>query len=147
LLTGEFRHTLDAKGRVFVPAKWREELKDGVVVTAGLDHCLYMMTQSKFDQRASQLEQLSLNQKANRDHNRLFFASASEEQVDRSGRMTIPLGLREHAKLTREVVLIGVSGRAEIWDRAAWDEYKSAVQQDYESIAEKIDSVRVEPAA
>lgn len=111
-------------------------------MTAGLDRCLYVLTQNKFNERASQLEQLSPNQKANRDHNRLFFSSASDEQVDRSGRMTIPAGLREYAHLDKEVVLIGVSERAEIWDRELWTEYKRGVESEYESIAEQLDSPR-----
>lgn len=138
MLTGEFKHSLDAKGRVFLPSKWREELKGEVVVTAGLDRCLYVLTESRFTEKAAQLEQLSSNQKINRDYNRLFFSSASEEQVDRSGRMTIPPRLREYAGLEKEVVLIGVSERAEIWDREAWMEYKRGVESTYEELAEQL---------
>lgn len=140
MLLGEFRHTVDVKGRIFVPSRWREELKDGVVVTAGLERCLYVMTRERFEQRASQLENLSPNRRTNRDHNRLFFSSASEELVDRSGRMNIPSGLRDYAGLKKEVVLIGVSGRAEIWDREAWAEYKGSVEGAYETIAEQLDA-------
>lgn len=140
MLLGEFRHSVDAKGRVHVPSKWREELKDGVVVTVGLERCLYVMTRERFEERASQLEDLSPNRKANRDHNRLFFASASEEQVDRSGRMNIPSGLRDYAGLRKEVILIGVSGRAEIWDRGVWAEYRKSVEGAYEAIAEQLDA-------
>jgi len=143
LLTGEFKHAMDAKGRVFVPAKWREELKGEVVVTAGHEKCLFVMTQNRFAERAAQLEQLSPNQKVNRDHNRLFFSSASEEQVDRSGRMNIPQNLRDYASLGSQVVLIGVSGRAEIWDRDVWVEYKQGVEDTYESISEQLDLPRV----
>jgi MraZ protein len=130
---------LDAKGRVFLPAKWRDELAPEVVVTAGLDRCLLVMTKSRFEQRAAQLEQMSSNQKAARDHNRLFFSSASEEPIDKSGRMSVPPGLREYAELDKEVVVIGVSDRAEIWDRQAWLRYKEVVEGDYESIAEQLD--------
>ncbi|MGI8427603.1 MAG: division/cell wall cluster transcriptional repressor MraZ [Actinomycetota bacterium] len=143
LLTGEFKHTMDAKGRVFIPAKWREELKGEVVVTAGQENCLFVMTQNRFAERASQLEQLSPNHKVNRDHNRLFFSFASEEQVDRSGRMNIPQNLREYAGLSGPVVLIGVSGRAEIWDRDVWTEYKQGVEDSYESITEQLDPPRI----
>lgn len=139
MLTGEFRHSVDVKGRVFLPAKWRDEFKGEVVVIAGLDKCLYVLPESGFKRRAAELERLSPNQKANRDHNRLFFSSASEEQVDRSGRMTIPPSLRQYAGLDKEVVLIGVFDRAEIWDREAWDAYKQGVEGQYEEIAEKLE--------
>ena len=140
MLTGEFKHAIDDKGRVFIPAKWREELKGEVVVTAGLEKCLVVMTQNRFAERAAQLEQLSPNQKVNRDHNRLFFSSASEEQVDRSGRMSIPQNLRKYAGLQNQVFLIGVSGRVEIWASEVWEPYKQGVEDSYEAIAEQLDS-------
>ncbi|MDQ4149458.1 MAG: division/cell wall cluster transcriptional repressor MraZ [Actinomycetota bacterium] len=139
MLLGEFHHTLDAKGRVFLPAKWREELAPEVVVTAGLDRCLLVMTKERFEQRAAQLEQLSSNHKAARDHNRVFFSSASEEAIDKAGRMSVPAGLREYAGLDKEVVVIGLSDRAEIWDRQAWTRYKQVVESDYAEIAEQLD--------
>ncbi|HEX2054677.1 MAG TPA: division/cell wall cluster transcriptional repressor MraZ [Actinomycetota bacterium] len=139
MLLGEFSHTLDAKGRVFLPAKWREELAGEVVVTAGQERCLFVMTREAFARRASQLEQLSSDQKANRDYKRMFFSSASEETVDRSGRMSIPAGLRRFAGLEgREVVLIGVADRAEIWDRASWSTYKEGVEESYAEVADEL---------
>ncbi len=139
MLLGEFIHTLDAKGRVFVPAKWREELAGGVVVTAGQERCLFVMTKEAFTRRAAQLEQLSSDQKANRDYKRMFFSSASEETVDRTGRMSIPAGLRRFAGLEgKEVILIGVSDRAEIWDRDSWSSYKGSVEESYAQIADEL---------
>lgn len=111
-------------------------------MTAGLDRCLYVLPETRFAQRAAQLDELSPNQKVNRDFSRLFFSSASEEQVDRSGRMSIPARLREYAGLEKEVVLIGVSERAEIWNRETWDGYKQGVETDYEAIAEQLNSPR-----
>ena len=139
MLLGEFHHTLDSKGRVFLPARWREELAPDVVVTAGLDRCLLVMTKGRFEERAAQLEKLSSNSKAARDHNRLFFSSASEESIDKAGRMSVPGGLRAYAGLDRDVVVIGVSDRAEIWDKDAWAQYKRGVESDYEAIAEQLD--------
>jgi len=139
MLLGEFTHTLDAKGRVFLPAKWREELAGGVVVTAGQERCLFVMTKEAFSRRAAQLEELSSDQKANRDYKRMFFSSASEEAVDKSGRMPIPAGLRRFAGLEgKEVVLIGVSDRAEIWDRDSWSGYKGSVEEAYAQIADEL---------
>lgn len=139
MLLGEFMHTVDAKGRVFLPAKWRAELSEEVVVTAGQERCLFVMTGSRFEERALQLEQHSSDRKANRDYNRLFFSSASEEAIDKSGRMSIPAGLRAYAGLGKEVAFVGVSDRAEIWDRDAWTAYKEGVEADYEAIAEQLD--------
>ncbi|MBW3590591.1 MAG: division/cell wall cluster transcriptional repressor MraZ [Actinobacteria bacterium] len=139
MLLGEFMHTVDAKGRVFLPAKWRTELSDEVVVTAGQERCLFVMTTQRFEQRAEHLQQHSSDRKANRDYNRLFFSSASEEAIDKSGRMSIPAGLRQYAELGKEVAFIGVSDRAEIWDRDAWLHYKEGVESEYEAIAEQLD--------
>jgi MraZ protein len=139
VLLGTFEHTLDAKGRIFLPARWREELAPEVVVTAGLERCLLVMTKPRFAGRAAQLEQLSPNHKASRDYNRLFFSSASEEPVDKSGRMSVPPALRKYAGLEKDVVMIGVSDRAEIWDRASWARYREEVESDFEAIAEQLD--------
>jgi MraZ protein len=139
VLLGTFDHTLDAKGRIFLPARWREELAPEVVVTAGLERCLLVMTKARFEDRAAQLEKLSPNHKASRDYSRLFFSSASEEPVDKSGRMSVPPALRRYAALDKEVVMIGVSDRAEIWDRAAWAQYREGVESDFEAIAEQLD--------
>ncbi|MGH2772686.1 MAG: division/cell wall cluster transcriptional repressor MraZ [Actinomycetota bacterium] len=140
MLTGEFHHSLDAKGRVFVPARWRDELQEGVFVTAGLEKCLFLMSRPHFESRAAQLETVSMNQKVQRDHNRLFFSTASQEQIDRSGRITVPASLREYAGLSKDVILIGVSTRAEVWDAAAWEQYKRGIESDYEQIAERLDT-------
>lgn len=139
MLLGEFPHTLDAKGRVFLPAKWREELAGEVVVTAGQERCLFVMTREAFSRRAAQLETLSSDQKANRDYKRMFFSSASEETVDKAGRMSIPVGLRRFAGLeSKEVVLIGVADRAEIWDRSSWSSYRGSVEGEYAQITEEL---------
>ncbi|MEX2553274.1 MAG: division/cell wall cluster transcriptional repressor MraZ [Actinomycetota bacterium] len=138
MLMGEFMHTLDPKGRIFLPAKWRYELAGEVVVTKGHERCLYVMTKERFEMRGAQLDQLSSNRKINRDHNRIFFSSGSEEPVDKSGRMSIPAGLRQYAGLDKDVVVIGVSDRAEIWDRSEWSAYQEGIDS-YESLAEQLD--------
>jgi len=139
MLLGEFTHTLDAKGRVFLPAKWREELAGVVVVTAGQERCLFVMTKEAFSRRAAQLEALSSDHKANRDYKRMFFSSASEESVDKTGRMNIPAGLRRFAGLEgKEVMLIGVADRAEIWDKTSWSSYRESVEDSYSQIAEEL---------
>lgn len=139
LLLGEFRHSLDAKGRVFIPSKWREELgAGGVVVAKGLDTCLYVMSEVRFREFAGRLDNLPPERRNNRAYSRLLYSGASEETMDKQGRITVPAGLREYAGLTREVVMVGVSERAEIWDRDTWTSYHGEIQQEYESIAEQL---------
>lgn len=139
LLLGEFRHSLDAKGRVFLPSRWREELAGGVVVTKGLERCLWVITVARFEELAEQLNTLSATRKRNRDYERIFFGGASEEEIDRQGRITIPPSLREYAGFSREVVLTGMRRRAEIWDRALWTSYRGDLEAQYESIAEELE--------
>jgi MraZ protein len=139
VLLGEFRHSLDAKGRVFIPARWRKEMADGLVITKGPEDCLYVIPKGRFSELASRLGQLSINRRTNRDYGRIFFSSASEEEMDRQGRVNIPQTLRDHAGLTRDVVLAGVHERAEIWDLARWQAYQGQVGGQYETIAEAIE--------
>ena len=138
MLLGEFRHSLDAKGRVFLPARWREELGDVVVITQGLDRCLFLMSRPRFEEFAQRFDELPVERKDARAYSRIFFSKASEEQVDTQGRITIPANLRELATLGKELVLSGVSRRAEIWDRTIYESYQGNVVERYEEIAETL---------
>lgn len=139
MLLGEFRHSLDAKGRVFLPSRWREELSEGVVVTKGLERCLWILPRPRFEELAEQVHSLPVNRKRNRDYERILFSGASEEEIDRQGRITIPPALREYAGLDREVVLAGIRRRAEIWDRGVWSDYRTDLEGQYERIAEELE--------
>ncbi|GAC1375132.1 MAG: division/cell wall cluster transcriptional repressor MraZ [Actinomycetota bacterium] len=138
MLLGEFRHSLDTKGRVFLPARWREELGESVVITLGLDRCLYLMAKPAFSELAGRLDGLALEDPAARAYVRVLFAKASEESVDGQGRISIPAHLREVAGLGRELVLAGASRRAEIWDRSVFDTYQGEAQERYEEIAKTL---------
>lgn len=138
MLLGEFRHSLDAKGRVFLPARWREELGVTVVVTLGLDKCLYLMAAPAFAELAQRFDGLALEDPAARKYMRVFFSQASEETVDGQGRVSIPPHLRTVAGLDKELVLAGASKRAEIWDRSAYDAYQVEAQEQYEDIAKTL---------
>jgi MraZ protein len=138
VLLGEFRHALDAKGRVFLPARWREELGESVVITLGLDRCLYLMTKARFEETADRFNRWSLENPTARAYTRLIFAKASEESVDSQGRITIPGHLREAAGLGKELVLAGASTRAEIWDRSSYETYVGEAQAQYEEIAKQL---------
>lgn len=139
VLLGEFRYSLDAKGRLFVPARWRDELSECVVVTKGLDRCLHLMPRSRFEEVAERVIALPMNRRDNRGFSRIFFSGASEGQIDRQGRVPVPQHLREYAGLDRGVVLTGYYRDAEIWDEATWDEYQNRTQASLEDIAEKLD--------
>jgi MraZ protein len=120
---------LDDKGRLFLPAKFRDELAGGVVITRGQERCLYVFTRAAFAAKAEELQNAPLGQKAARDYGRMFFSSASDEIPDKTGRVTLPQPLREYAGLTKDCVVIGANTRLEIWDAAAWAAYEAEQEQ------------------
>ncbi|MGH2767872.1 MAG: division/cell wall cluster transcriptional repressor MraZ [Candidatus Methylomirabilales bacterium] len=137
MLTGEFRHSLDAKGRVFLPARWREELGVSVWVTRGMEASLFLMSPPRFEQWSGNVLDLSLDKQLHRAYRRALFSAASEEPVDRQGRITIPERLRSLAGLRRGLVLAGSGDVAEIWDEEAWDSNMSAADH-FGTIAEHL---------
>jgi MraZ protein len=120
---------LDDKGRLFLPAKFRDELAGGVVITRGQERCLYVFTKNAFVAKAEELQHQSLSSKAARDYGRMFFSSASDEIPDKTGRVTLPQPLRQYAGLTKDCVVIGANTRLEIWDAAAWAAYEAEHEQ------------------
>jgi MraZ protein len=126
LLVGEFQHSLDAKGRVILPAEFRPVLADGAVIGALPDGCLAVYTKAEFERVSAEiLERLRTGEYA-LDAARVFFADAKEVTPDRQGRVAIPASLREHAGLDRDVTVTGVMTRIEIWDTARWQDRKAA---------------------
>src|ERR1700726_1153641 len=123
MFLGTHAPRLDEKGRLFRPAKSRDELSGGVVITKGQERCLYVFPQEEFARITEALRAAPVTAKAVRDYSRVFFASASDEVPDKQGRITIPPGLRDYAALARDCVVIGVNTRLEIWDSAAWESY------------------------
>lgn len=138
MLLGEFQHSLDDKGRVFIPARWRQELGQNVVLTIGLDRCIYLMTPERFAEKLEKLESRPDEDQDSRDYLRPMTALASEETIDKQGRMNIPSNLREYAGLAKDVVIIGVSRRGEIWSPKKWTDYRDRVGGAYEAIAGKL---------
>jgi len=129
---------LDEKGRLFLPAKYREELSRGVVVTKGQERCLYVFPKAEFDQIAEGMRPGPGAGKAARDYARVFYASADDGIPDRQGRITIPSALREYAALQRDCVVIGANTRLEIWDAAAWEAYLSEREDAYSEGPEEV---------
>ncbi|MHA7154922.1 division/cell wall cluster transcriptional repressor MraZ [Arthrobacter sp. TMN-50] len=114
---------LDEKGRLILPAKFREELSQGLVLTRGQERCIYVFSQREFEQLHEQMRAAPLSSRQSRDYSRVFLSGASDEVPDKQGRITIPQALRTYAGLDRELAVIGAGSRAEIWDASAWNTY------------------------
>lgn len=140
MFMGEFNHSIDAKGRIIVPAKFREDLGEEFVVTLGLDGCLFLYPDSEWREFVEQLKHLPGNRQA-RQLQRYFLAGATTCEVDKQGRILIPAKLREHAKLEKEVVFVGVLGKIEIWSKELWDANDD--YGDMETIAENMSELGI----
>jgi MraZ protein len=138
MFIGEYRHTFDAKNRVSLPSRFRKELGVSVIVTRGLDHCLYVYPKSSWKKEAARMSVHSSGSAAGRGLARLMLAGASEAEVDSAGRILIPDYLRSFAKLSTKSVIAGVSDRVEIWDEDAWETYTKNIERDADEFAEKL---------
>ena len=123
MFLGTHSPRLDEKGRLILPAKFREELADGLVLTRGQERCIYVFSQKEFERVHDQMREAPLSSRQARDYIRVFLSGASDEVPDKQGRVTIPPALRSYAGLGRELAVIGAGTRAEIWDATAWQEY------------------------
>ena len=140
MLIGEFRHTIDDKNRLSLPAKFRKEMGKTVVITPGLDSCLFIFSMKEWEKIAERLSvsETSMLQANNRSFNRYLLGGAVEVEVDAVGRMLVPEYLRERAKLKSKVVFIGVRDRAELWDEKTWEAYRADVEAKADTLAEKL---------
>ncbi|MEW6574380.1 MAG: division/cell wall cluster transcriptional repressor MraZ [Bacillota bacterium] len=138
MFIGEYAHVLDAKGRVFVPAGFREGLGDRFILTKGLDRCLFGFTLQEWGKLEEKLHRLPFARAEARAFTRVFFSGAAAVDVDKQGRILVPANLREYAGLAKDVVILGVSSRVEFWAREEWERYSLQIQDKYEQIAEKI---------
>lgn len=138
MFIGEYQHSLDNKGRLIVPAKFREDLGENFVMTKGLDNCLFVYPMKEWLNLEEKLKSLPLTNRDARAFVRFFFSGATECELDKQGRILIPANLREHSKLDKEAVIIGVSTRVEIWSKEEWNLYNEDDSLGYDSIAEKM---------
>lgn len=138
MLLGEFQHSLDIKGRVAVPAKFRDNLSAGAIITRGLDNCLFLFTGEEWSKLADKLISLPLAQSNSRAFTRLMLAGAMNVDVDSQGRILIPDYLRKYAGLKKDVVITGLYNRVEIWDKEMWEKYKQKTESASDEIAEKL---------
>ena len=138
MFLGTHAPKLDDKGRLILPARFREELSNGVVLTRGQERCLYVFTNQDFTTHVERLRETPLTSKPVRDFLRLFLSGASSEVPDKQNRITIPPALREYAGLERDLTVIGAGNRAEIWSTSAWDQYYSEREQAFSETEEEV---------
>ncbi|HSK25869.1 MAG TPA: division/cell wall cluster transcriptional repressor MraZ [Jiangellales bacterium] len=138
MFLGTYTPRLDDKGRLFLPAKFRDQLAEGVVITRGQEHCLYVWTRAEFLRFTDQLRSAPFTHKGARDFSRMLAAGASDDVPDKQGRVTIPPGLRDYAGLERDCAVVGAMTRVEIWDARAWETYQSEKEAMFSDISEEV---------
>ncbi|MCX5714117.1 MAG: division/cell wall cluster transcriptional repressor MraZ [Candidatus Omnitrophica bacterium] len=141
-MNGEYLHTIDRKGRLILPAKFREVAKANFIekfyLTRGLDKCLFMFSEEEWRSQESKFKNLSFTKHEARTFNRLFFSGAMELAADRQGRILLAQYLKDYAEIKKDVLIVGVSNRIEIWAREKWQEYYGTWRPSFEEIAEKL---------
>ena len=139
---GEHEHTIDRKGRLIIPSQFREVMKEHFierfVVTRGLDQCLFLFPEDEWKTQENRFKGMSFTKQEARHFNRFYFSGAVELTADRQGRVLIPQYLKDFAGIKRDVMLVGVSNRIEIWDRDGWKNFYEQFKKSYEEIAEKL---------
>ncbi|MFD1719308.1 division/cell wall cluster transcriptional repressor MraZ [Georgenia deserti] len=138
MFLGTYEPRLDDKGRLILPAKFRDQLAAGVVLTRGQERCLYAFPMREFEEMHTRLRQAPVTSKQARDYLRVFLSGAADDLPDKQGRITIPSGLRNYAGLDRELAVIGAGTRIEIWDADAWAAYLSEQEQAFAETAEEV---------
>lgn len=139
---GEFIHSIDRKGRLILPAKFREVAKNHFIekfyVTRGLDKCLFMLAEEEWRSQENKLKAMSFTKQQSRTFNRLYFSGAMEVIPDSQGRILLPQNLKDYAEIKKDVIIVGVSNRVEIWAKNKWDEFYGNSRSSYEEISEKL---------
>ncbi len=143
MLIGEYIHTIDDKKRLSLPVKFRKEMGKKIVITSGLDNCLFIFTMGQWKTISAKLSEGNMLSADNRSFNRYMFGSATEVEVDSLGRMLVPEFLVERANLKGKVALVGVQDRVEIWNEAAWQAYKQVVEKEADQLAEKLSNAGI----
>lgn len=143
MFIGEYNHNLDDKGRLAIPAKFRAILKKGAVVTKGLDNCLFLYSKEQFEKIAQKFASLPLSQAKARAFSRHMLAGAMDLEFDNQGRITLPEYLRKFSSLKKGIIIAGLYDHLEIWDEAAWNNYKQAAEQNSNNIAEELGALGI----
>jgi MraZ protein len=138
MLLGTHTPKLDDKSRLILPAKFRDELADGVVITRGQERCLYVFSKREFASVHEKIRQAPVTSEEARKYLRVFLSGATEENPDKQGRVLLPQLLREYASLNKELTIIGVGARAEIWDTSSWQKYLASNEENFATQAEEV---------
>lgn len=141
MFLGTYYPRLDEKGRLVMPAKYREDLQGGVVVTRGQERCLYVFTRPEFQARTEDLKRAPVSSRRSREALRMLAASAHDDVPDKQGRLSLPAPLREYAGLDREVAVVGALSRLEIWERQAWEQYQAENEDAFADLDEEVANV------
>ena len=143
MLIGEYTHSLDPKKRLSLPAKFRKELGKKIIVTRGLDHCLFIFSAVAWKKLAAKFADLSIGSSDTRGFNRFMLSGAVEADIDSAGRILIPDFLKDFAHLKTQVVLAGVNDRVELWDQKRWEAYKASIESNADDMASKLGEIGV----
>lgn len=139
---GEYEHTIDKKGRIIIPSKFRDFLKEydikKIFVTRGLDKCLFLFTEDEWKAQETKFKSIPFTKSESRKFNRLYFSGATQVECDAQGRILLPKYLKDFAEIKRDIIFIGVSNRIEIWSKEVWQEYYKSSKNSYEDIAERL---------
>ncbi len=138
---GEYLHVVDGKGRLALPAKFRDLLGPRFFIARGLDKCLFVYPSEEWAQVLQKIKQMPLNQSDSRAYARYFLSGATEVEPDKQGRIVLPANLRDYADLTKDVYVLGVGSRAEVWDKEQWDATKAEIGKSFSKIAESVAGV------
>ena len=138
MFMGEHLHTIDDKGRLTIPAKFREELGEQFMVTKGLDSCLFVFPQPEWFRFEEKLKALPISRPQAREFVRFFYAGAAECDIDKQGRILLPAPLKQHARLDRDAVVVGVMNRVEIWSQTLWESYSIEAEKNYGEAAQAL---------
>jgi MraZ protein len=143
MFIGEYQHSLDDKGRVSVPAKFRARFSDGIVLTRGLDGCLWLYPKSEWDKLAERISELPITQKNARSFSRFILSGAMELSLDKIGRINIPKYLSDYAKIKSKVAMTGMHNRVEIWSEEAWEAFSQEMEEKSDEVAENLSELGV----
>jgi MraZ protein len=138
---GEYTYSIDDKGRLALPIKFRSKFDDGCIVTRGLDHCLWVYTREEWETLAEEISKLPLTQKNARSFSRLMLSGAIEAKPDKIGRINLPAYLKEYSNIKNKVVVAGVYNRLEIWPEDVWNNFKQEMEDNSEQIAEQLTEI------
>jgi MraZ protein len=141
MFLGTFSPRLDDKGRLFLPAKFREELAGGLVITKGQERCLRVYPSAEFTRITERLRDAPMTAKLTRDYSRMMFAGAHDEVPDRQGRVNVPQPLRQYAGLDRDCAVVGMNTLLEIWDAATWSDYETGQEEAFSNLSEEVPGI------